>query len=287
MRALTDIHTSEVNRTESGDSYSSVGYTSRCTPPTALEPLGVAFPGQTSCERTDGACQEIAYDPNWVGHLLTAIRTIREQLPPLLVFDYANPGDTVARMKLAQVGRQFTPHAGTHPEWAPWCSSDSLFVTWIGVNDCTWNLRLQVPSAQASLDDLFATQETLYRTGARNFCLIDVPPAHVFPKGPKTPEAKAAYDAWKPLLREGAKAFIGAHPDATVFVFSSWDLFTRILADPQSYGLQCEDRSRSTLFVDGFHPTSAVHAIIAKELLSFLREVRAPSSSLLTNVSAS
>ncbi|KAH9885120.1 hypothetical protein C8Q73DRAFT_660241, partial [Cubamyces lactineus] len=268
-----------------GDSFSSVGYTSKCTPPSSCTPLGVAFPGQTSCERTDEAHQEITYDPNWVGHLLTDIVTRRKHSMPLLVFDYANPGDTVARMKLAQVGRQFVPHAGAHPEWAPWCSSDSLFVTWIGINDCTWNLRLQVSSAQASLNDLFAAQETLYRTGARNFCLIDVPPAHLFPQGSRTPRAIAAYETWNPLLRSGAKAFIDAHLDATVFIFSSWDIFTRILANPQSYGLTCEGESRCALFVDGFHPASAVHATIAKEFLSSLRE--ATASFMLADAGAS
>ncbi|KAI0657084.1 hypothetical protein C8Q70DRAFT_1046356 [Cubamyces menziesii] len=257
-----------------GDSFSSVGYSDKCDPPSTRNPLGVAFPGQ-SCEQMDETRQETAYDPN-----------ILEESLSLFVFDYANPGDTVARMKLAQVGRQFVPHAGTHPEWAPWCSSDSLFVTWIGINDCTWDLRLQVSSAKASLDDLFATQEALYCAGARNFYLIDVPPAHEFPKGPKTTRARAAYEAWNPLLREGAKAFIDAHPDATIFIFSSWNLFLRILADPLSYGLPCEGKSRSALFVDGFHPTSAVHAIIAKELLSSLREVRATSSPLSTNICA-
>ncbi len=101
----------------------------------------------------------------------------------LLVFDYAIPGDTVARMKLKQVGKEFLPHVGSHPAWAPWTACDTLFLTWIGINDCTWNLRLQAPSAQACLNDLFAAQEKLYQAGARNFCFIDVPPAHTFPNG--------------------------------------------------------------------------------------------------------
>lgn len=105
--------------------------------------------------------------------------------------------------------------------------------------------------------------------------------------GPKTTRARAAYEAWNPLLREGAKAFIDAHPDATVIIFSSWNLFLLILADPLSYGLPCQGKSRSALFVDGFHSTSAVHAIIAKELLTSLREVRATSSPLSTNSRAS
>ncbi|KAJ8488442.1 hypothetical protein ONZ51_g3584 [Trametes cubensis] len=182
--------------------------------------------------------QEIAYDPNWVGHLIKHIDNQREESLSLLVFDYANLGDTVARTKLAQVS-----------------------------------------SAKASLDDRFATQEALYCAGARNFCLIDVPPAHEFPKGPKTTRARTAYEAWNPLLREGAKAFIDAHPDATVIIFSSWNLFLLILADPLSYGLPCQGKSRSALFVDGFHSTSAVHAIIAKELLTSLREFAGIDSS--------
>ena len=103
--------------------------------------------------------------------------------------------------------------------------------------------------------------------------------------GSKTPRAKAAYETWNLLLRSGAKAFIDAHPDATVFMFSSWDIFTRILADPQSYGLTCEGEPRCALFVDGFHPASAVYATIAKEFLSSLRE--ATASCMLADAGAS
>ncbi|KAL1947057.1 hypothetical protein VTO73DRAFT_14018 [Trametes versicolor] len=263
-----------------GDSFSSVGYSAGSSNPSADEPLGIVFPGETSCERLDEVTQQTVHDPNWVGHL---VRSVNAQRPDkaLLVYDYAIPGDTVARMKIKQVGKEFLPHVGSHPAWAPWTASDTLFITWIGINDCTWNLRLQAPSAQACLDDLFAAQEKLYQAGARNFCFVDVPPAHTFPKGPKTPRAKAAYESWNPLLRSGAEAFSAAHPDATVLLFSSWDLFTRVLSDPLSAGVAYEAPTRTALFADGFHPSSAMHTIIEKDILAFLRHqpTLVPSSS--------
>ncbi|KAI0648565.1 hypothetical protein C8Q79DRAFT_905431 [Trametes meyenii] len=264
-----------------GDSFSSIGYNERTPPPTAEQPLGVPFPGETSCERLEDGTQDIVYDPNWVGYFTQEVNALRED-SPLLVFDYAVAGDTVSRVKLVQVGRKFLPTIGSKSERTPGTLSETLFVTWIGINDCVWNLRLRISSSQASLDDFFAAQERLYEAGARHFLFIDIPPAHTFPKGPKMSGARAAFEAWNPLLCKGAKAFSSAHSDAMVAVFSSWDLFTRILADPSSFRLVAS--TRDALFVDGFHPSSAVHTVVAREVLAFLKGVSAsdpPSGSLL------
>ncbi|KAI0823771.1 hypothetical protein BC628DRAFT_1420508 [Trametes gibbosa] len=252
-----------------GDSFSSVGYCAGSPRPSADNPLGIAFPGVTSCTHVDENTQKEEYQPNWVGHLVREINSERREARPLLVYDYAITGDTVARMKLKQVAKEFLPHLGSHPEWENWNAFDTLFVTWIGINDCTWNLRLRVSSAQASMDDLFAAQEKLYQVGARNFCFIDVPPADVFPNGPKTPRAKTAYQTWNPVLRSGAEAFKAAHSDATIFVFSSWGLFTCLHSESGPVANKADEWSAR--FVDGFHPSSDMHAIIARELLAFLK----------------
>ncbi|EJF57987.1 hypothetical protein DICSQDRAFT_91385 [Dichomitus squalens LYAD-421 SS1] len=264
-----------------GDSFSSVGYTSKDLPPSADMPLGVPSPGITSCEVVNEATGEVTYEPNWVGYLSQKVnseRNAKRNADPLLVYDYAVPGDTVARMKLWQVGKEFMPTMGQHPEWAPWTSLDSLFVTWIGTNDCTWNLRLQVSSAQASLVDLFKAQTRLYNAGARNFCLIDVPPCHRFPKGSKSPRAKDAFAVWNSMLSESAKNFGAAHPDATVFIFSSWELVSRLLSDTPSTGYPTENIDHTALFVDGFHPSHQVHAILANELHEFFSHVSSSPS---------
>ncbi|KAI0737403.1 hypothetical protein C8Q80DRAFT_1243316 [Daedaleopsis nitida] len=267
-----------------GDSFSSVGYSSKERTPTSEQPLGIDFPGLTSCERLDEATQEVCYEPNWVGHLVKTVNETRNT-SPLLVYDYAISGDTISRMKLRQVKKEFLPHLAPRPEWAPWASTDTLFVTWIGINDCTWNIRLQPSSTHQSFDDLFKTQEDLYAAGARNFCVIDIPPVHIFPKGAKSPRAKAGYMSWNPLLRQHAEMFSSAHPDATVLLFSSWEVFTRILEHPRSSGAaEADELDRDALFVDGFHPSSALHAVIAKEFHQFLLGIN-PTHSSYTSAS--
>ena len=165
----------------SGDSFSTVVYSSTDPPPSAEEPLGIPFPGLTSCERVDETTNTVTYEPNWVGHLVRSVNDHRTPDTALRVLDYAISGDTVARMKLWQVRREFLPHAGAAQSWGS--AESALFVTWIGINDCTWNIRLKAESAEASFEDLFKAQEALYAGGARNFCLVDVPPVHMFPRG--------------------------------------------------------------------------------------------------------
>ena len=85
--------------------------------------------------------------------------------------------------------------------------------------------------------------------------------------GPKTPRAKDAYNAWNPLLEENATKFCAAHPDASVFIFSSWEVFTRHLEEAET------SEARDALFVDGFHPGTHLHGVIANVLQSFLENV--------------
>ena len=71
------------------------------------------------------------------------------------------------------------------------------------------------------------------------------------------------------MLREYAEKFSAAHPDATVFIFSSWDVFSRVLADPTTGGF-AEGVERVALFVDGFHPSSEFHGVFSREFLTFV-----------------
>lgn len=81
--------------------------------------------------------------------------------------------------------------------------------------------------------------------------------------------------AWNAKLREAAEAFANAHADASVGVWSSWALFDRMFADPHAFGFTTDDveRERGAIFADGLHPTTAVHNIIADELLAFLEDM--------------
>lgn len=104
-----------------------MGYNSEI--PTSENPLGVNFPGETWNE--PGL-------PNWVGYLITEYCPEPRYKPggegqveayveaPLLVYNYAQGGDTVAGV-CRQVDHWFLPNAGKRPEWARWTPETSLF----------------------------------------------------------------------------------------------------------------------------------------------------------------
>lgn len=63
------------------------------------------------------------------------------------------------------------------------------------------------------------------------------------------------------------------HPDICILTFSSWDLFTDIYDNPEKYGFKAEDVDQAyggKMWMDGLHPTSAVHRIIADHVHSML-----------------
>lgn len=62
------------------------------------------------------------------------------------------------------------------------------------------------------------------------------------------------------------------HQDASVLVFSSWDLFTAVLDNPVQYGFKEDDSSkaRGGIWVDRLHPTTKMHKIIAEKIVDYL-----------------
>lgn len=227
--------------------------------PTPDRPLGVGFPGFGYMEPGTA---------NWVGHLITNYAN-----HPLLVYDFAVGGDDVSGVR-KQVQARFLPHIGEKPEWAPWRDSDTLFVTWIGINDCA---SADEVSIEMSLLQLFQEQEDLYKAGARNFLFIDVPPITRTPIGQAmarldAEEETGMYDVWNAGLREGVARFAAAHSDITTLVFSSWDTFTRVLDDPVQHGFKRDDEVKNggSIWVDHLHPSSKMHDWIAHDLSVFL-----------------
>ncbi|KAI5121383.1 hypothetical protein M0805_001196 [Coniferiporia weirii] len=247
-----------------GASYCEVGYSPNCPPPSIAEPLGVKFPGNTYSEPGTA---------NWAGYLAREFCSSRDgSSDPLLVYDYGRGGQMVDGVK-HQAEVEFIPSAGRKPEWAPWTAEDTLFATWVGIND-----SLHGCNPVESITELFRIQQKLHDTGARNFLLINLPPMLRSPMS-SLPTARRfdtdPYNAWNTILRASTSAFAAAHPDATVLVFSAWNLFSAVLDAPETFGFASDDPERSGggIWVDISHPTTRMHRLVAQRLSEFLRGV--------------
>ncbi|KAJ7449239.1 hypothetical protein FB451DRAFT_754571 [Mycena latifolia] len=236
-----------------GASYCDVGYEyAVCEAPSAAQPLGVPFPGTTYAEPDQ---------PNWVGHLVTNYFTGKGKGGPLLVYDYAKGGARVHNVR-NQVQMMFCRHAGAHPR--PWKAGDTLFVTWVGINDSA------VGSDHAdNMATLLEAQEALFVTGARNFLFVNVPPID---RSPTRGTKRRNYVGWNTALQTAAASFAAAHPDATVLIYSAWDTFNALLDDPEAHGFPVGDvrKAGGAIWYDNLHPTSRVHDFVARDMSAFL-----------------
>lgn len=238
-----------------GDSYSSIRWDYQSSPnPTVKSPLGVTYPGVTYTEPGK---------PNWVGHLV-------KSRPSKLVYDYARGNDFVSSLE-RQIIYQFLPNVAKKPSSAPWEPQDTLFMTWIGINDLA--LIEDIDGVFNTLKGLFRYQERLYASGARNFLLFDLPPIHRSPSvRDDIDTVMEQYQTWNATLEKELRSWTRTHPDITTFLFSSWDAFSRVLDDPNAFGFDLSDASEAggAIWVDRLRPTSAMHRIIADDLVSFL-----------------
>ncbi|CAA7271642.1 unnamed protein product [Cyclocybe aegerita] len=261
-----------------GDSYSSVErMLGNDGEPSASQPLGVPFPGFTYNE---------VGQPNWVGHLITKycpepryIPTAAQQTEawnrsPLLVYDYAEGGSTVPRV-CHQIEKGFLQERAAKPSWTSWAPQETLFVTWVGINDLAFTLQPGV------LAKLFEYQEMLYTAGARNFLFFDVPTIHLSPAVPVSREQQTLvkFEGWNAHLQTEVKKFSESHSDASVFIFSSFRAFEVLFENLEIFGFNVQDGKRraGSVWMDHLHPRSKVHDHIAQSVATFLAEI--PSSS--------
>ncbi|KAG8795854.1 hypothetical protein FRC17_008067 [Serendipita sp. 399] len=131
------------------------------------------------------------------------------------------------------------------------------------------------------MNELFILQKELYDKGARNFLFIDVPPVNRSPayRGTTRREEPSRMIRWnielERRIRELAAETETAGDPITALYFSSHKVFTAFLDNPEEYGFPSGDirRAGGAIWADYLHPTSAVHAIVAKDLESMLQRV--------------
>ncbi|KAF9533683.1 SGNH hydrolase-type esterase domain-containing protein [Crepidotus variabilis] len=237
-----------------GDSYTTVGYNSKSPNPTDKNPIGVNYPGQT----TSGG-------PNWVDYT-----TVTYNQSKVLTFDYAISGNTISGVQ-AQIN-DWLPTAGKKPTYAPWAATDSLFATWIGINDLNANAQ-----PAPSMTSLFGLMDTLYTNGARNFLFVNVPPFHRAPFANNNAQLGTRIQAWNTALVSAAAAFQTKHSDVSTFVYDSWALYSKLLNSPSQYGFTDVTTTGGSFWQDVIHPKAKVHDYMAQDLVAFLKAQTATS----------
>lgn len=145
---------------------------------------------------------------------------------------------------------------------------------WIGINDCCFNIG---PAEKVA--DLFERAiKPLYERGIRYFVIFEVPPrmrpyGFIVQPTPGFLRHHAKIDVWNQALLQQVASLEPQYTDIRAFIFPAHALFLDIFENPGGYGFSQEDVGRAyggKIWMDGLHPTSAVHSIIADRLIRYL-----------------
>ncbi|KZT01321.1 carbohydrate esterase family 16 protein [Laetiporus sulphureus 93-53] len=190
---------------------------------------------------------------------------------------YSVAGSTVEDDLECQLERFFEqyPKKKTPDSKPPLDANKSLYVLWVGTNDCG---QADPSDLEDIVDSLFANglDELYVKAGARNFLLIDVPPNERSPAATiLSTDISKQYLMWNELLNERARLFAQESKNASVFLFSANAVISAILDAPDEYGFEEEDifEEGGPIWLDDMHLTSDVHAIIAEKLEKALHSV--------------
>jgi phospholipase/lecithinase/hemolysin len=157
---------------DSGDSYTSTGFSINGAKPSASNPMGnPPLPGNTQ-----------AGGLTWAEFLATQFNTSLT-----LTFDFAVAGATVDNSivqaymtsvpSIVDQVSTWSKNLASKPTYAPWTSDNALFAVWIGVNDVGNSYTQSGEDARISkdMDRYFEQLGVLYKAGARNFALLNIP----------------------------------------------------------------------------------------------------------------
>lgn len=150
----------------------------------------------------------------------------------------------------------------------------SVTAVFVGINDVCWPIDPAVDVGKLFADAI----EPLYASGARRFLIFNNPPrmrasGPVINPTPGFVRHHARIDAWNAALALSIAALRQRHEDARVYSLDTHALFMDIFDNPEKHDFRAEHVGRAhggAIWMDGLHPTSRVHEIIADEIQSLL-----------------
>ncbi|KAL9597486.1 MAG: hypothetical protein Q9219_005119 [cf. Caloplaca sp. 3 TL-2023] len=280
----------------SGDSYTDTGFDPAGTQPNDSCPFG--NPCSTS---SVPPFHTFTNGPNWIEYL-----TVKYNKSLVHTYNLAVSGSTVNNTILGldstadlvhQISHRFAPYY-VRKRTSGWNSSDSLFILFLGLNDAnrSWNKKdLRINDAVFS--SYLRSLNQLYRYGARNFVLNDVPPID---RGPHVNKPDASIEAqdindFNYRMTRLFASFTKQHKDVSMSLFNTNKVFSLVIDDPSVYpqtaiykdttgscaayeqmpgdlpsmnhfNSACPYPANEYLWLNGLHPTYPIHEAIAAQL---------------------
>ncbi|KAI0033938.1 hypothetical protein K488DRAFT_46657 [Vararia minispora EC-137] len=244
--------------------------------------------------------------PNWVESLSITFNVTNTKL-----FNLAYGGATIDSalvtpylptvLSIVDQVAQFKQFLANKPEGAQWDSGNTLFSTWIGINDVGnsyyWTNVSQHAFHETLMARLFGQVEELYQAGGRSFLFLTVPPTNRAPllieQGPRAVASiKSALADFNSVLNSSVAAFKANYTDLDkVVVFDTQAIFNVLLDNAGTLGFVnstgfCNAYQNGTpkqttqvagcapvsnyFWLNTLHPLFTVHNVLAHALSTVL-----------------
>jgi phospholipase/lecithinase/hemolysin len=286
-----------------GDSYTDSGFNISGPQPSPSQPFGNPSVG-TSPDDLLGN-RDITNKTSANGPLWTQYLTVIYNTTTTLLYDFAISGSSIPDGFSSQILNEYEPQYASQfssnlTSYGSWNANNSIFASWIGINDINWCSALfsSTPSDFSTclpprLDMYFSLMTSLYNTGARNFFFVNLPPLFRAPM--VTQHGADIIENYRQgvtlfnsqLLPAYVANFTASHEGVRSIVYDAYSLFSEILDRPHWYGFKdntsytCIGCTNGTgdFWANNYHPTTQVHERLARDMVANLTAVGWPALS--------
>ncbi|KIN08305.1 carbohydrate esterase family 16 protein [Oidiodendron maius Zn] len=235
----------------SGDSYTSSEFNTSGVQPSLSQPFGNPSVGTSPDDllgNPQTTAQTTANGPIWPMHLSVVYNTTTT-----LLYDFAVSGASIPDGYTIEILNEYEPQYASQfgQGSAQWNGNNSIFASWISINDINWcsSLFSSAPSNFSAclpprLDMYFDLMASLYDSGARNYFFVNMPPLSRAPM--VTQNGQDIIDNYREgvslfnekLFPEYVQTFTSTYNDVRTVIYDAFSLFSEILDNPTGYGFK-------------------------------------------------
>ena len=281
----------------SGDSYTSSEFNTSGVQPSLSQPFGNPSVGTSPDDLLGNpqiTAQTTANGPIWPMYLSVVYNTTTT-----LLYDFAISGASIPDGYTIEILNEYEPKYASQFGQGPaqWNGNNSIFASWISINDINWcsSLFSSTPSNFSAclpprLDMYFDLMASLYDSGARNYFFVNMPPLFRAPM--VTQNGQDIIDNYREgvslfnekLFPEYVQTFTSTYNGVRTVIYDAFSLFSEILDNPTWYGFKdnssytCIGCTNGTgdFWSNNYHPTTDVHERLARDMLANLTTVGWP-----------